>query len=447
MRKKFSKKQKHILRLVRRATVVLFCLFMAVGTITGLMLPARPKTSAIEKRELTAFPAFTMKSFLDGSWFSQISLWYSDSYPGRDQFVAMNNTLQKAKGFQQKEMVIGGGKADEIGGKKKDNESEDDGKGFDERKQAPDVNVLQDDIQGQIMEGLLVKDGAAYGGYYFAQEAYDLYTSALERGAKELEGTTNVYSILVPNNSSIMLDDETYKKLSGSDQKQAIDYYYTNYSDLVHPVGTFDVLKSHNNENIYFKTDHHWTPLGAYYVYQSFCKTKGIEPVDKDELEYFKYEPFYGSYTSMLPGVELSPDVFEGWVPKGGNNMRVFNDLSGDPNSTDYYETFVVDPNEGIDQYNHYMRLISGDLPFVMIDNEEIDDGSSCLLIKESYGNAFAPWLVNNYDKVYVMDLRYSDIPIVTFCKENNVTDLIIMNNIQLGGALSVCEMLDSRMH
>lgn len=457
MKKRFSKAQKKALGLTRKISILLFCLAMAIGTVGGLLFPLRPSTSVMEKRNLTSFPAFSIGSFLSGDWFSQISLWYSDTYPGRETFVAMNNQLSKLKGFKQNEMVIGGNTtADTIGDPIPTDASKDDSKKdgsedtsmFEKRTAAPELYQLQEDIQGQIMDGLLVKDGRVYFAFYFVQEACDQYTQAINRAAKELEGTTTIYSVIAPCNSSILLDDETYKKLSGSDQKQAIDYYYSQYNDLVKPVGTYDILKEHDTEHVYFTTDHHWTPLGAYYAYVNFCKAKGIEPVNKDDLQKIEFYPFTGSYASMLPTVELEPETFEAWVPNGGNTMKIFTADIGNPNSDQFYEYPVVNTDEAYcDQNNHYMRLIAGDQEFEEIDNKDINDGSSCLVISESYGCAFVPWLVNNYDKVYTMDQRYSDVDFVTFCKENDIDDLIIVNNIQLASSTSLVATIDEKLH
>ena len=87
--------------------------------------------------------------------------------------------------------------------------------------------------------------------------------------------------------------------------------------------------------------------------------------------------------------------------------------------------------NEG----SGYYCFVAGDKPYAEIDNPEIEDGTSCVVIKESYGNCFIPFLVDHYDKVYYMDFRYTNYNIVDFCKEHNVTDLIVENNIQIIGS------------
>ena len=78
-----------------------------------------------------------------------------------------------------------------------------------------------------------------------------------------------------------------------------------------------------------------------------------------------------------------------------------------------------------------YSAFIAGDQPFSVIDNPNISDGTSCVLIKESYGNAFAPFLTDHYDKVYIVDYRYYKDDLTAFVKDNNVTDVIFLNNDQ----------------
>lgn len=74
----------------------------------------------------------------------------------------------------------------------------------------------------------------------------------------------------------------------------------------------------------------------------------------------------------------------------------------------------------------------------------KIDDGSSCLVLKESYGNSFVPWLVDHYQTVYIADFRYTTQNVADFCKEHNVNDLIVINNIQIIGSTEVAGKIQS---
>lgn len=278
----------------RKISIRIFAVMMLVGGVTGMLFFFRPDRSNVEMRELTKFPKLTLSSVLDGSFFSELSLWYSDTYPMRDVLIAADQKLKTAYGVTSSTMMVGGHKqGDEIpvnvAQNDQESETEQDGQseqsdepvqtqdtladqtqGETETVSAPNSREMEEEIQNQIQQGLYVKNGAAYSVYYFSQSAADTYTQALNHAAKELEGQADVYSILVPNNSGAMLTEDELNGLGGSDQVQAISYYYSLY-DGVRPVTTIETLREHNDEYLYFRTDHHWTQLGAYYVYQNFC--------------------------------------------------------------------------------------------------------------------------------------------------------------------------------
>ena len=262
---RFNKKQKKQLKQLRSLGTLLFIFVMLLGFVVGLMFFFRPDKSVSEKRLLTEFPEFTISSFLDGSFFSQVSLWFSDTYPGRDTLIAADQGLKSVYGIKTSTMMVGGGTGDDIpiveedAGESTEVASADTGdetseggegeaaEGGDSEASAeaeatptpqpkvevdpPDAEAMQAAIQSQIQQGLYVKDGAAYSVYYFNQNACKIYTDALNKAAEKLAGQANVYSILVPNQSGAMLPEDELKSLGGSDQTQAIQYYYSLYDN------------------------------------------------------------------------------------------------------------------------------------------------------------------------------------------------------------------------
>jgi hypothetical protein len=437
MKKRYTNKQKQILAYAKALSVSVVSIIVCLGMIVGLLFFARPETSTLENRALAAFPAFSFSAFFNGSYFSDISTWYADTYPGRETLLAINQNVKKLYGINTDTQFFGGGSGDEIG--------DTDLKTYN-RTELPDNYSVEDDIQNQIVEGLLVKDGAAYAGYYFSSDACAQYINALDRAAETLEGITNVYSVLIPNNSGVVLDEQTREGLGGSDQQQAIEYYYSNYSDLVTPVDTINTLLEHSDEYLYFRTDHHWTALAAYYVYRNYCELKGWEPHELSEYETYTYEPFTGSYAVELPDADLIADSVTGYVPLSTNTLTVYAS-DGDYTHMDAEAAWtapIFSTTDNLDQYNQYMRFIQGDQGLEVIDNPDIDDGSTLMIVKESYGNVLVPFLVDHYDKIYVVDFRYNDGDLVTFCKENNITDLMLSNNIQLIASTGVAAMYDA---
>ena len=222
-----------------------------------------------------------------------------------------------------------------------------------------------------------------------------------------------------------MLDDDTLLKLGGSDQVGAIKYYYDEFEN-VQGIKTIETLREHRDEYLYFKTDHHWTTQGAYHVYKNYAKEKGWKPHELSDFEKLRFEPFYGTYYSKFPELKNSPDYVDAYIPMGTNDMEY---MDGDGNMIQHH---VITDVSTWNESSGYYSFIGGDKPYSLIDNPDINDGSTCVIVKESYGNCFVPFLVDHYDKVYILDFRYTPYNVVDFCKEHKATDLILMNNIQL---------------
>lgn len=439
----FSKSQRRQMAGWWDFTIAAFKAVMGVGLVLGLALFLRPSVSMAEKRQLTQFPTFTMATFLDGTYTKDISTWYADTFPFRDQLMTANHTMTSLYGIKMNTQLIGTQqKADEIpdAGRKAEKTTEDTGPAA-----LPEdytAEQLEANIQGQIMNGAYVKDGAVYGRYYFTQDAAQAYAEAVDKAAADLAGQTTVYSVLIPNNSGVMLSEDELQMLGGSDQAAAIKYYYSLYDDSVVTVPTFDTLRAHNSEYLYFKTDHHWTALGAYYVYRSFCEVKGIEPHELDQFVEEDFPNFQGSYYDTLveAGMANSSDTLQAWVPNGTNDMTWWDEY-GNENQWN-----IIADVSGWASDSKYMAFVAGDRPLAHMHNPQITDGSSVMVVKESYGNAFIPWLVDHYEDVYYADFRYTTVNVADYCKQHDIQDLIIFNNITIGGSVQVANKIESLM-
>ena len=451
------------IRKFRAIGVLAFAAIMAGGAFIGLLFFVRPKKSMTEKRELAKFPSFTITSFLDGSYFEGVSLWYSDTYPMRDKLVAADQGLKSLYGIETGTQMVGGNtKGDDIpetdeNEKKQNfqttatttevttedpeiglpasktgskvNKDASTGDGTVQTVDPPDSKAMDAAFQKQLQDNLYVKDGAAYSLYYFVQDSATEYINAMNNAASKLSGVADVYDILVPNNSGVLLPDDDLAKLGGSDQKQAIEYYYSMMQG-VKTVDIFDTLKEHNDEYIYFRSDHHWTADGAFYAYEEFCKTKGIIeiPLDKRKKDIFK--GFLGSFYNTLQNSDMkkNPDTIYAYEPIGTNDMTYWND-----DGSEQKWNVIMDVN-GWDKGTLYSTFVGGDTPMAVIENPKVTDGSTCVVMKESYGNAFIPFLVDHYSTIYILDYRYSNVNVIDFVKEKQADDLICINNISLIG-------------
>lgn len=461
MKRKYTKKQRQVIKKYHNLGIILFAGVMLLGAFLGLLFFARPKTSEKEKRSLAKYPSFTMKTFLNGEYFSDVSTWYSDTYPFRDALVSADQKLKGLYGIESKTMMVGEEKqADEIPDINDNTEAVTETTTAATTEAAtgdteagatteattekvrevdpPDSKGMDEEIQNQIQQNLYVKGDAAYSVYYFGKENCTNYVAALNNVAAELKGQTTVYNILVPNNSGVMLSEDELSKLAGSDQEQAIDYYYSIESDDVKTVDTIKTLREHNDEYLYFRTDHHWTQLAAYYVYQNFCKVKGIEAHDLSYYDKKEFKNFLGTFYSTLgnSNMESNPDTVDAYVPKGTNDMTFW-----DTDGKEWNWNVIYDVDSWASS-SKYMTFIGGDRPMEVIENPQIKDGSSCVVLKESYGNCFVPFLVDHYQTVYVLDYRYTTVNVLDFVKEKQADDLIIINNITIIGSTSVVDLI-----
>lgn len=377
--------------------------------IIGLAFFARPTRSENEKRELTPFPTFTLESFLNGEYTAQISLWFSDTYPLREQMISANSAIQSLYGIKD-EQVIGGGDADDIPTGPADIE----------------FNPT-DDGKGDTFEGTYINGDTAYQLYFFNKQNSDSYVALINEFAAQVEGKAQVYDMIVPLHYQIALSEETVKKYNASDCGEAIKYMYGNLSGGIKSVDTLPNLIRHNDEYLYFRTDHHWTARGAYYAYLAFCKEKGIEPTPLEDYKQYKFDGFLGTFyanAKQPAAMKNNPDYVEAFVPIGTNREDVY-DSNG--NYVDWY-SIVYSGADKYDAANKYLAFMGGDHPLTEIHNPKKTDGSSIVVIKESYGNAFVPFLVDSYEYVYVIDYRQWNGNLSDFVIEKGIDDVLFLN-------------------
>ena len=390
-------------------------IILAVGVtliifVIGLAFFARPTVSENEKRELTPFPTFTIESFLNGEFTAQVSLWFSDTYPLREPMIAANAEINSLYGVRDEQVIGGGGAGDDI--------------------PTGPANIEfnpTDDGRGEGFEGMYINGDTAYQLYFFNKQNSDSYVALINDFAKQVEGKATVYDMIVPLHYQIALSEETVKKYNASDCGEAIDYMYGNLADGVVAVDTLPYLISHNDEYLYFRTDHHWTARGAYYAYVAFCEQKGIKATPLGDYQRLQFDGFLGTFyanAKQPAAMKGNPDYVEAFVPMGVNEENVY-----DNNGKKIAEYAVV--IKGADKYsagNKYLTFIGGDQPLISIHNPTIKDGSSIVVVKESYGNAFVPFLVDSYEYVYVIDYRQWTNNLADFVIEKNIDDVLFLN-------------------
>lgn len=269
---------------------------------------------------------------------------------------------------------------------------------------------------------------AAYELYTYMDEAAADYAAAVNATADSLAGKADVYNLVIPLSSGITFPDNLRDQLSSSDQHQAILDIEDKMNDNVKFVNIYNSLMEHRTEYEYYRTDHHWTTLGAYYAYEDFCKAKGIEPEALDSYETKDFEGFIGSFYNDTSAAVLkeNPDTVTAYYPHNESIMHV---TAADGMEYDWPVIYdVSNYAAGL----KYSAFIASDNPYTEIENKELTDGSSCIVVKESFGNAFVPFLVDHYQTIYVIDYRYWTGSISALAEEKGVSDVIFANNLSM---------------
>lgn len=443
------------LRILNIVYVRFFIFLMFAFFVISLIIPLRPKYSESEKRELSRFPKFTASSFFSGKYFAGIGEWYSDTFPFREMFTELNARVTGLYGKTDTRIhgTVENGDdipdADEtVSSETEDTSSKQSGAepAPAESAQAPSssepVQEKPAEPTTQTLGALLINGDTAYEYYNFVRSTADAYTAAINRAGQLLNGSAAVYDMIVPTSMGITAPESLTAAVNTSDQKKALDYMYSCISSAK-AVPVYDILKAHKNEYIYFRTDHHWTALGAYYAYYNFMTLKGETPTVLADYVQWEFPGYLGSfYTSSgkLPQLAANPDTVFAYQPKDTNTAEI------------HYENGTVANGDIISDMSassqKYLTFIKGDRPLAVINNPAKQDGSACIVIKESFGNAFVPFLVSHYNTVYVVDYRYfSKIDgrgLVQLCADTGAKDVLFINNISATRNKALVAAIDS---
>ena len=397
---------------------------LCVGFILGLCWFIRPATSETEKRELTKFPTFTMESFLSGEFTDQVSLWYADTFPGREGLIKAYHGIESLFGIRDEQFQQGDVGDDVPEG------------------QMPDGPVENPDRPtsggegGEKVGGYYLSGDTAYELYAYSESGARTYASLMNKAAATLEGKANLYDLIVPLHYSFALSAQVQDSMSLPDAGKFIPYMYSGMNEGVNTVDVYSALMAHKDEYIYFRADHHWTATGAYYAYEAFCKKAGITPTPLSSYEKLSFGGFLGtlySKTGQPAAMGNNPDTVEAYIPKGTNDEYVYDENGGDRTR---YRGGVV--RRDTDSFyaaaaSKYNCFLMGDHPLIEIHNENVSadrKGTTVLLVKESFGNAFAPFLVDSYEYVYVVDYRYYNGTLAELVSSKGVDDVIFLNNV-----------------
>lgn len=327
--------------------VILFAAFIGLFFVLNLILPAK-EFSEKENRSLEQAPNFSAESLFSGRFTAAFERYTTDQFTLRDEWITL-----KAR-------------SETISGKSENN----------------GVYLCAD--------GVLITR--------FDEPDYELVgknTAALD--ALTDKTALPVYLAIIPGKADIW-SDKLPSNAPTTDQRGLIENIYANAPDT-EPVDIYSALDTYKDEYIYYKTDHHWTTLGAYYGYAAIMDSLGMEA---RSLDFFERETvtteFYGTTSSSSGIWWTAPDSIEIFVTPP-DSVEVANFASGQA------ELGLIYDMSFLEKKDKYSLFLGGVSPLVQIHTGS--DGPSLLIARDSYADSLVPFLLERFSRIDLVDLRY----------------------------------------
>lgn len=423
-------------------------LFLGLAII--FMFFPRPSFSEVERRELKEFPEFSFSRLFDGSFTSDVSSWFSDSQPFRDDFMTLSMTIKKGMALQRGEgddqfvfHQTGDVGADLMPG----GMDEADKKAADALREQADREIPDGDISAADGEeskmsksGILIVGSGDkvralmnFGGSPASGNPYVAMVNAYHQA---LGPRVKVYSMVVPIAMEFYCPEEARKRPGlYKSQLPTIKHIYSSLSPEVHAVNAYTALSDHVHEDIYLRTDHHWAPLGAYYAACEFARVAGVHVPQLSEFDENVIHRFIGSMYGYSKDISVknAPEDFVYHTPKDKSYTTTFTVMDvdkdfrvvgeGRPFKTQFFKKFKDGSG------NAYLTFMGSDFLIAKVETG-VKNGRKLAILKDSYGNAVPGYLFGSFEEVHVLDFRYFPHNIVDYCRRNGITDFLFVNNI-----------------
>lgn len=290
----------------------------------------------------------------------------------------------------------------------------------------PDIKD-DDDNDGVLSNDLYIWNKTAFELFYGSKEKAEEYAQTINSLKKSLGNKITVYDMIVPNHTEMGLPSRLKNTENGVQTNSQADYIksaFLKLNDSVVFINPYNKLSKHCNDYIYFDSDHHWTGLGAYYAYTAFTETTSQKAISLDNCEENVIDGFTGTFTKMT-NEKLNTDSVHYWTFPYDVTDKV-TDAGGNVNSYDgcYYKY------AGSGDYT-YGVFLYGDNPLEVLKSQcDSARDEKIAIIHESYGNAIVPYFTYNYKEVYSIDFRSWNGNLKTFCKENDITNVLFVNGV-----------------
>lgn len=353
--------------------VAVFFAFLFGFTILDMLWPKRER-SELENRKLAQLPEFSVKSVLaeNDNWMSQYTKYTQDQIAFRDSWI---NVKSRAEGM-----------------------------------------LMKTENNGVW----LGKDHYLFAKFMNIGSKFDLNLGAVARMAERHPGMVNV--MIVPSASDILTDNLPWRVPIADE-----DYFHDQIVETLSGKATVfdlrDTLRSHADDYIYYRTDHHWTNKGAYLAYEAFANEKNLTPFDTSSAKEKQVKDFYGTNFSKARPWNVEPDVITYYdLP---NELTIY---TANPDGTEKAEPGPLYCYEDFETRDKYRAFLRGNNGYSVLEG---DGEGSILVVKDSYANAFIPYLTANYETIGIVDYRYLNEKIDSLIERENYDEILVLYSFQ----------------
>lgn len=367
--------------------------------------------SELEQRDLAQSPTFTWNKLIKGEYARELENYFSDHFAFRSKLVQAGAELKGLKGLPEKSGVS-----------------------IVER---GDNTAASSSVAGTDKVKYLIMNNQATTLFSYSAEAGKQYAAAINTLTASVSQNVRIYDLLAPS-AAAFLSDAKYRDMSDS-QKDAFSAIYKQLAKGVKGVDAYSTLEQHSAEYIYFRTDHHWTALGAYYAYAQFMKTMGEMPKSLNAYKKGTIAGFLGSsYKATLnSSLKSHPDTITYYVPDGDYTYTVGTKKSASRKA--------VDPHYAAAGNGFYAVFLGGDVPEGQIRTGN-KNGKRLVVVKDSYANALIPFLIPHFEEIDMIDPRTYKGNLASYVKSKRITDVLFLNSSTAARTTSWAQLLNTNL-
>ena len=349
----------------------IFILILFLVLIVNLIVPDK-KESEMENRALESRPSFNMATIMSGDFMEQWETYLSDQFVGRNMWRSIKVGLDRLGGSRMENGIyIGKG--------------------------------------GQLMENIEVPE----------EDRLNDNLAAIESFIQNYEDIP-VTMMLVPD-AACILSDRLPAFAQVEDQRQMFSMVERNLGDSVNWIDAVSILNKHKSEKIYYKTDHHWTTQGAFYVFQEAAQTLGIEGDVSDNFVSYTVTDSFNGVLASTSGVGLDEkEEIDIYAPTEGDDDLVVNYVDEGRKTTSLYDSSKLETRD------KYGVFLGGNTSVIDIRTVSTSQ-KRLLLVKDSFADCFIPFLAPYYREIVVVDPRYYSGTLADIMDSYRISDVMIL--------------------